>query len=85
VAWYQLWLWWISNPEHLSSAAVKQSLRVVLSYRPISLRSVNLPDQFHSDPADRIITATAMTMELPLITKNEKIIAYPHIQTIWED
>lgn len=51
----------------------------------ISLRSVSLPGQFHSDPADRIITATAMTMGLPLITKDEKIIAYPHIQTIWEE
>lgn len=51
----------------------------------ISLRSINLPGQFHPDPADRIITATAMTMGLPLITKDEKIIAYPHIQTIWED
>lgn len=51
----------------------------------ISLRSVNLPGHFHSDPADRIITATAMTMGLPLITKDDKIIAYPHVQTIWED
>ncbi len=50
----------------------------------ISLRSVTLPGQFHSDPADRIITATAMTMGLPLITKDEKIITYPHVHTIWE-
>ena len=50
----------------------------------ISLRSVALPGQFHADPADRIITATAMTMGLPLITKDEKIIAYPHVSTIWD-
>jgi len=49
----------------------------------IALRSVTLPDNFHPDPADRIITATAMTMGLPLITKDNKIINYRHVQTIW--
>jgi PIN domain nuclease of toxin-antitoxin system len=50
----------------------------------ISLRSVNLPGQFHPDPADRIITATAMTMGLPLVTSDEKILNYPHVRTIWK-
>jgi len=49
----------------------------------ISLRSVSLPDSFHPDPADRIITATAMTMGLPLVTKDDKILDYPHVKTIW--
>ena len=48
----------------------------------IALRSVSLPGEFHSDPADRIITATAMTMGLPLLTRDEKIITYPHLRTI---
>ena len=38
----------------------------------IALRSVSLPGNFHADPADRIIVATALTMGLPLITKDEK-------------
>ena len=49
----------------------------------ISLRSVSLPGVFHADPADRIITATAMTMGIPLITKDEKILNYQHAHTIW--
>ncbi|NOQ46291.1 MAG: PIN domain-containing protein [Desulfobulbaceae bacterium] len=49
----------------------------------IALRSVSLPGDFHTDPADRIITATALTMGLPLVTKDEKIHAYPHVHTIW--
>ncbi len=49
----------------------------------ISLRSVDLPGQFHSDPADRIITATAMTMGLALVTRDDKILNYPHVKTIW--
>ena len=51
----------------------------------ISLRSVALPGEFHADPADRIITATAMTMGIPLITRDEKILSHPHVNTIWTD
>ncbi|MDF1614364.1 type II toxin-antitoxin system VapC family toxin [Desulfurivibrio dismutans] len=49
----------------------------------IALRSVDLPGDFHPDPADRIIVATAMTMALPLVTRDDKILNYPHLQTIW--
>ncbi len=48
----------------------------------IALRSVSLPGTFLPDPADRIITATAMTMGFALLTRDEKILAYPHIRTI---
>jgi len=51
----------------------------------ISLRSVSLPGEFHADPADRIITATAMTMGIPLVTRDEKVLSYPHVNTIWTD
>ena len=49
----------------------------------IALRSMSIPGDFHPDPADRIITATALTMGVPLVTKDEKILNYPHVQTIW--
>jgi len=40
----------------------------------IALRSVSLPVDFHADPADRIITATAMTMGIPLVTGIRKLV-----------
>jgi len=49
----------------------------------IAIKSVSLPKPFHSDPADRIIVATAATVGVPLITKDERILNYPHIETIW--
>jgi PIN domain nuclease of toxin-antitoxin system len=125
----QVWLWWLSNPEKLSSPAeeaiaaaisekgilississweiavlVKRGrLELAIDHRDwisktqglpfvqfvpvdnlIALRSVELPGEFHADPADRIIAATAMTMAIPLITCDQKIIRYPHLQTIW--
>jgi PIN domain nuclease of toxin-antitoxin system len=49
----------------------------------IAIKSVNLPQPLRSDPADRIIIATAISMGAPLLTKDEKILKYPHVQTIW--
>ena len=49
----------------------------------IALKSVQLPPPLHQDPADRIIMATALTLGMPLITKDDKIARYPHLKTIW--
>lgn len=43
---------------------------------PLALDSVSLPGQFHSDPADRFLVATARTQQATLVTYDEKIIAY---------
>ncbi len=49
----------------------------------IAVKSVNLPQPFHSDPADRIIIATTISLGASLITKDERILKYPHVKTIW--
>ncbi len=49
----------------------------------IAAKSVMLPGEFHSDPADRIIVATAREKGIPLITADERIRDYPHVKTIW--
>jgi PIN domain nuclease of toxin-antitoxin system len=49
----------------------------------LATKSVSLPGEFHKDPSDRIIVATARKFAMPLITKDEKIRNYPHIRTIW--
>jgi len=49
----------------------------------ISIKSVNLPPPFHADPADRIIIATAIIEGIPIVTKDQKIINYQQIQTVW--
>ena len=50
----------------------------------IALRSVRLPEPFHKDPADRIIVATAMTMGAPILSKDGRILKYPHVKSIWK-
>ena len=49
----------------------------------IALDSVNLPGDFHKDPADRIIVSTARFYNSTLITSDKKILDYPHVKTRW--
>lgn len=49
----------------------------------IAGKSVNLPGNLHNDPADRIIIATARENGAHLLTSDQRIRKYPHIQTIW--
>lgn len=49
----------------------------------IAAKSVELPGNFHKDPADRMIVATARKLAVPLVTKDDKILCYPHVKTIW--
>ncbi len=42
-----------------------------------------LPDDFHKDPTDRIIVATARKFGAPIVTADGKIRDYRHVRTIW--
>ena len=68
---------WIAQTESLSF------INFVPVDNHIALRSVQLSPPLHQDPADRMIMATALTLGMPLITKDEKISRYPHLKTIW--
>ena len=45
----------------------------------IALAAYELPGEFHRDPADRILVATAMVHQLTLITADSRILEYPHV------
>jgi PIN domain nuclease of toxin-antitoxin system len=49
----------------------------------IAVRSTKLPGEFHPDPADRIIVATALEKAVPIITPDDRIRSYPHVQSAW--
>lgn len=48
----------------------------------VAVESVQLPGDFHQDPADQIIVATARLHNVPLITADKLILKYPHVHTI---
>ncbi len=49
----------------------------------IAVKSVTLPGPLHDDPADRIIIATALSKGSAILTKDKRILQYPHVKTIW--
>lgn len=123
------WVWWVSNPEKLSTPArerideaatnkkifissisawevamlvARGRLKLTMDVKDwiakseslpffhfipvtnqIAVKSVNLAGKLHSDPADRIIIATAIIQEAVLITADDKILEYPHVETLW--
>ena len=48
----------------------------------IAIESTRLPGEFHRDPADQIIVATARVMKCKLVTSDERILNYPHVKTV---
>jgi PIN domain nuclease of toxin-antitoxin system len=66
----------------LEQAALIDDLDFVAVDRAIAIDSVRLPGEFHKDPADRIIVATARIHAAPVLTADAKIIAYPNVKTI---
>lgn len=48
----------------------------------IAIESTKLPGEFHRDPADQIIVATARLYDSPLITSDSKILKYPYVKIV---
>ncbi|MGF6440123.1 type II toxin-antitoxin system VapC family toxin [Paraburkholderia youngii] len=67
----------------LDTVAQIEAVRFMPVDIEIGLRSVDLPGEFHKDPADRMIVATARKLAVPLVTKDENIRAYKHVKAVW--
>jgi PIN domain nuclease of toxin-antitoxin system len=66
---------------------VKQSLpkgrvRLLPITADIALNAYRWPADFHGDPADRLIAATAVTHGLTLVTSDEKLLARSDLKTL---
>ncbi len=48
----------------------------------IAVLATRLPGDFHKDPADRIIVASSLKLGLPLLTLDQNIKKWGHIQTV---
>ena len=68
---------WIAKSENLPF------IQFIPVSNSIAVKSVNLPQPLHPDPADRIIIATALSIGAPLVTKDKKISDYAPVKTIW--
>ena len=66
--------------EWMNLALAYPNLRVVAVTPKIAIESTQLPGSFHRDPADQLIVATARVLDCPLMTSDEKILAYKHVK-----
>jgi PIN domain nuclease of toxin-antitoxin system len=49
----------------------------------VAVAATRLPEPFHPDPADRFLVAQARELNIPLVTADSKIRAYPHLRSLW--
>jgi PIN domain nuclease of toxin-antitoxin system len=68
--------------EWFSIALAEEGILSIPITPAIAIESYSLPGEFHKDPADRIIVATARTYDCPLMTNDSNILAYPHVSLI---
>ena len=68
--------------EWFSIALAEEGILLIPITPAIAIESYSLPGEFHKDPADRIIVATARTYDCPLMTNDSNILAYPHVSLI---
>jgi PIN domain nuclease of toxin-antitoxin system len=67
----------------LDEALAPDGLGVWELTRPILVESCALPQPFHGDPADMLLVATARHHGAVVITKDQQIRRYPHVQSVW--
>ena len=68
--------------EWFSIALAEEGILLISITPEIAIESYSLPGEFHKDPADRIIVATARTYDCSLLTNDGNILAYPNVKLI---
>ena len=66
--------------EWLDQALAYPGIQLLELTPRIVVESTQLPGTFHRDPADQMIVATARVYDCPLVTLDDKIRAYSHVQ-----
>lgn len=64
----------------LTQALAQPGIQLLDLTIPIIVESTQLPGEFHRDPADQIIVATARIYDIPLLTSDGRITSYPHVK-----
>lgn len=81
----------VSKKRLVLPCSIKEWFKIALEQKGVQLLSITpeiaidaytLPGDFHKDPADRLIVATARIYDVSLLTIDNKILAYPYVKTI---
>jgi PIN domain nuclease of toxin-antitoxin system len=69
--------------EWIARALDPDLVEVLPLTQQVAVDSTTLPGDFHSDPADEIIVATARLHDATLITADKRVRAYESVKTLW--
>jgi PIN domain nuclease of toxin-antitoxin system len=70
--------------EWLQTALQEPRVELLPLTPAIAVQATRLGAGFHGDPADGIIVATALVEAAPLVTKDQKILDFTGVETIWD-
>ena len=72
------------DPEDWIAQALQMPNLTLVPLDPVlAYRSTVLPPPFHDDPADQIIVATAREANATILTRDDRILEYPHVRSLW--
>lgn len=69
--------------EWVDSALQMEGIMLYALTPEIAVESTELPGTFNGDPADQIIVSTARALGVSVLTKDRKILDYPHVPSLW--
>ncbi len=69
-------------PDWINQALQYPGIQLLELSPRIAVESTRLPGEFHRDPADQLIVATARIHDCPLLTLDRKILAYSHVKLL---
>jgi PIN domain nuclease of toxin-antitoxin system len=67
----------------MRQALAAPGIRLAPLSAEIAVRSTTLGREFHGDPADRLIVATALELNAALVTKDARLRSWGRVVTIW--
>jgi PIN domain nuclease of toxin-antitoxin system len=73
----------IKVDEWIETALAYPGVQLLALTPHIAVESTQLPGTFHRDPADQLIVATARIYDSPLMTVDERILAYLEVKHIF--
>ena len=69
--------------EWLNDALAQPGVDLLPLTTAVAVKAADLPALAPSDPADRLIMATAILESAPLVTKDDRIRACPCVKAVW--
>ena len=72
----------LSLKDWLAIALPARRIRQFTITPEVAVEAYCLPGEFHPDPADRIIVATARQKQFTVLTSDRRILEYSHVESI---